>query len=102
MRSGRSGFRTSGDSHSLNRNSTPEGSTDATNLAIHPADQLDGGALVNARDADGNTPLVLAAVYAGPESVELLLKKGADGNAANKAGATHSCWRPPTTRSPNS
>jgi N-acyl-D-amino-acid deacylase len=50
--------------------------------------QLDAGALVNARDAHGNTPLLLAAVYAGPECVELLLKKGADVNATNKAGAT--------------
>ena len=43
--------------------------------------QLDGGVDVNARDADGNTPLLLAAVCAGPEFVELLLKKGADVNA---------------------
>ena len=50
--------------------------------------QLDAGALVNVRDADGNTPLLLAAVYADPECVELLLKKDADVNAANKAGAT--------------
>jgi ankyrin repeat protein len=50
--------------------------------------QLDGGTDINARDADGNTPLLLAAVYAGPECVELLLKKGADVNAANKLGAT--------------
>jgi ankyrin repeat protein len=46
--------------------------------------QLDGGVDVNARDAEGNTPLLLAAVYAGPECVEMLLKKGADVNAANK------------------
>src|SRR5262249_2366905 len=50
--------------------------------------QLDAGVDVNVRDGDGNTPLLLAAVYAGPECVELLLKKGADVNAANKAGAT--------------
>jgi ankyrin repeat protein len=50
--------------------------------------QLDGGVDVNARDADGNTPLLLAAIYAGPECVELLLKKGADVNASNKLGAT--------------
>jgi ankyrin repeat protein len=50
--------------------------------------QLDAGVYVNACDADGNTPLLLAAIYAGPECVELLLKKGADVNAANKLGAT--------------
>jgi ankyrin repeat protein len=49
---------------------------------------LDGGADANARDADRNTPLILAALYAGPDCVELLLKKGADPNAANAAGAT--------------
>src|SRR5262249_51060934 len=53
----------------------------------------DAGVDVNARDADGNTPLLLAAIYAGPECVELLLKKGADVNAKNKLGATplHRC-----------
>jgi N-acyl-D-amino-acid deacylase len=50
--------------------------------------QLDASADVNARDADGNTPLLLAAVFAGPECVELLIKKGADVNATNEAGAT--------------
>jgi ankyrin repeat protein len=50
--------------------------------------QLDGGVDVNALDADGNTPLLLAAVYAGPECVELLLKKGAGVNAVNKLGVT--------------
>ena len=50
--------------------------------------QLDAGVDVNARDADGDTSLLLAAVYAGPECVELLLKKGADVNVANKLGVT--------------
>src|SRR5262249_42576327 len=49
---------------------------------------LDHGAGVNARDAEGNTPLILASFYANSESVELLTYKGADVNAANKAGAT--------------
>src|SRR5262249_22950273 len=49
---------------------------------------LDEGAGVNARDAEGNTPIVLASLYASPECVELLIEKGADVNAANKAGST--------------
>jgi ankyrin repeat protein len=49
---------------------------------------LDSGADVNARDAEGNTPLILASFYAGPECVALLIEKGADVNAANAAGAT--------------
>ena len=49
---------------------------------------IDGGADVNARDEDDNTPLILAAFYANPECVALLLQKGADANAANKAGVT--------------
>ena len=49
---------------------------------------LAAGADVNARDAEGNTPLILASLYASPECVKLLIQKGADVNAANKAGAT--------------
>jgi ankyrin repeat protein len=49
---------------------------------------LDNGADVNARDAEGNTPLILASFYASPQCVELLINKGAEVNAANKAGAT--------------
>jgi ankyrin repeat protein len=49
---------------------------------------LDDGADVNARDAEGNTPLILASFYATPECLELLIARGADVNAANQAGAT--------------
>jgi ankyrin repeat protein len=49
---------------------------------------LANGTDVNARDAEGNTPLILASFYASPQCVELLLERGADVNAANRAGAT--------------
>jgi ankyrin repeat protein len=37
--------------------------------------QLDAGADVNARDADGDTPLLLAAVYAGAEP-RVIVRRG--------------------------
>ncbi len=49
---------------------------------------LDHGLSVNARDAQGNTPLILAAAYADAACVQLLLDRGAEVNAVNQAGAT--------------
>ena len=49
---------------------------------------IDNGADVNGRDAQGNTPLILASFYASPKCVELLLEQGAQVNAANAAGVT--------------
>ena len=49
---------------------------------------LKNGASANARDAQGNTPLILSAAYGTPATVKLLLDAGADVNAANAAGAT--------------
>ncbi len=49
---------------------------------------LAAGAAVDARDASGDTPLIDAALYAGPGMVQILLNAGADPNAANHAGVT--------------
>src|SRR5580765_2431281 len=49
---------------------------------LHAA--LDQGASANARDAQGNTPLMLAAIHGGVESLRLLLDRGAEVNATNK------------------
>lgn len=53
-----------------------------------PFVRLTEGADVNAPDAGGNTPLIIASMSAGPDCVKLLLERGADPNAANKVGAT--------------
>jgi ankyrin repeat protein len=66
----------------------------ALSAAIRDADAqavgtlIEAGADVKARDAEGNTPLILASFYAGPRCVELLLEQGADPNAANRSGVT--------------
>ncbi len=54
----------------------------------HLRSALDHGANANARDEQGNTPLILAAVYADVSSMKLLIERGAEVNAANNAGVT--------------
>jgi len=49
---------------------------------------LDLGASPRARDAMGNTPLMLAAAHGDVACVRLLLERGAEVNATNAAGAT--------------
>src|SRR4051812_41120683 len=43
---------------------------------------------VGIRDAQGNTPLHLAALRANADAVDALLARSADANATNSAGAT--------------
>jgi ankyrin repeat protein len=53
---------------------------------------LGRGASVTAKDADGATPLMQAAVYGEPGLLKVLLDRGADPNARNKAGASALLW----------
>lgn len=46
------------------------------------------GADLNAKDRNGEAPLIVAISQAKTESVKVLLAKGADVNANNKEGAT--------------
>jgi N-acyl-D-amino-acid deacylase len=48
--------------------------------------------LVNARDDDGSTPLMHAALNGDPNTVKLLLERGANPNLANYEGATALLW----------
>src|SRR6478672_3740027 len=50
--------------------------------------RLDHGLSPDARDTDGNTLLMHAAVYGDLSCMRLLLNRGADVNASNGAGAT--------------
>ena len=49
---------------------------------------LDRGASVKARDAHGNTPLLLAAVYGDAACLQLLLDRGAEVNTTNALDST--------------
>ena len=46
------------------------------------------GAVINARNKDGMTPLHAAALTGQKEAVELLIEKGTDINAKNNEGLT--------------
>jgi ankyrin repeat protein len=50
---------------------------------------------VNARDAQDQTPLMLAAAFGSPEAVQLLLASGADARAASSSGVTALHWAAP-------
>ena len=49
---------------------------------------IDSGADVDARDANGDTPMIVAAFLGLNETVKLLIEKGADVNAKNNLGST--------------
>jgi ankyrin repeat protein len=49
---------------------------------------IDSGADVNARDANGDTPMIVAAFHGLNDIVKLLIEKGADVNAKNNLGST--------------
>src|SRR5262252_1427820 len=51
-----------------------------------------GGADVKSPDDTGGTPLMYAALYAGPECLALLIDHGASVNTGNTYGATPLMW----------
>jgi ankyrin repeat protein len=52
-------------------------------------------ASVNAKDVQGQTPLMLAAAFGSAEAVQLLLTNGADARAASNGGVTALHWAAP-------
>ncbi|HSH16224.1 MAG TPA: ankyrin repeat domain-containing protein, partial [Verrucomicrobiae bacterium] len=72
----------------------PPSSTNALFKAIRAGDRaavqslIKTGAVVNARDDEGNTPLIAAALNADVAVLKLLLEAGAEVNATNQFGAS--------------
>src|SRR6185503_11137451 len=84
-----------GAGQSFSVRSSEPASLDADQVAILRAgdarrlqEALDRGLPVNGRDTADNTPLMLEAVYGSPACVRMLLERGANANATNRAGAT--------------
>lgn len=48
--------------------------------------------LLHVKDREGSTPLMRAALYADADMLRLLIDRGADVNAANRAGVTALMW----------
>jgi len=53
---------------------------------------LDKGADPNAKNNQGGTPLMWAAVYGHPQAVSLLLSRGADASMKDNDGITAAEW----------
>jgi ankyrin repeat protein len=49
----------------------------------------------DSEDQDGTTALMAAALYAGPDSLKVLLEQGANPNKTNRSGATALMWAVP-------
>jgi len=60
----------------------PAGQTEIVKMLIEK------GAEVDARDRDGHTPLMLAAIYGCNQTIQVLLEAGADPRAKTKSGNT--------------
>ena len=80
-----------GDSQRLSASSTLFDAIRRADLAEVKA-LVTAGADVKAADDTGATPLMYAALYAGPECLKLLIDHGAPVNAINKHGASALMW----------
>ncbi|XP_014225672.1 ankyrin-1-like [Trichogramma pretiosum] len=70
------------------RYSSGEEDDDFLDMFFRIVDELNRPVEIDARDDEGNTPLLCVAEEARLHEVELLMRRGADPNAANDAGTT--------------